>query len=79
MLDFQKQFDTVTGALNIFDLSYLVSGASMLGVLIFAFPNLKGFVFHSNQVLLSVCACIILIYVLGMLCWILGKHIVSIR
>lgn len=75
MLDFQKQFDTVTGALNIFDLSYLVSGASMLGVLIFAFPNLKGFVFHSNQVLLSVCACIILIYVLGMLCWIFGKQI----
>ena len=30
MLDFQKQFDTVTGALNIFDLSYLVLGASML-------------------------------------------------
>lgn len=75
MLDFQKQFDTVTGALNIFDLSYLVSGASMLGVSIFAFPNLKGFVFHSSQVLLSVCACIILIYVMGMLCWILGKQI----
>ena len=75
MLDFQKQFDTVTGALNIFDLSYLVSGASMLGVLIFAFPNLKGFVFHSNQVLLSVCACIILFYVMGMLCWIFGKQI----
>lgn len=30
-MDFQKQFDTVTGALNIFDMSYLVSGATMLG------------------------------------------------
>lgn len=47
-MDFQKQFDTVTGALNIFDMSYLVSGATMLGVLVYAFPDLKGFVFHKD-------------------------------
>lgn len=29
-MNFQKQFDTVTGALNIFDMSYLVSGAAMM-------------------------------------------------
>lgn len=75
MLDFQKQFDTVTGALNIFDMSYLVSGSSMLGVMFFAFPYLKGFIFYSNHVLLSVCACIVLIYVMGMLSWVFGKQI----
>lgn len=53
-MNFQKQFDTVTGALNIFDMSYLVSGATMLGVLVYAFPGLKGFVFHKDQVTVSI-------------------------
>lgn len=45
-MDFQKQFDTVTGALNIFDMSYLVSGATMLGVLVYAFPCWKVCIFY---------------------------------
>lgn len=74
-MDFQKQFDTVTGALNIFDMSYLVSGATMLGVLVYAFPGLKDFVFHEDQVMVSILICVVLAYVLGMLSWIAGKQI----
>lgn len=73
-MDFQKQFDTVTGALNIFDMSYLVSGATMLGVLVYAFPALKGFVFHKDQVTVSIIVCIVIAYVLGMISWIAGKQ-----
>lgn len=73
-MDFQKQFDTVTGALNIFDMSHLVSGATMLGVLVYAFPGLKGFVFHKDQVTVSIIICIVIAYVLGMISWIAGKQ-----
>ena len=73
-MDFQKQFDTVTGALNIFDMSYLVSGATMLGVLVYAFPGLKDFVFHKDQITVSILICVVLAYVLGMLSWIAGKQ-----
>lgn len=73
-MDFQKQFDTMTGALNIFDMSYLVSGATMLGVLVYAFPDLKGFVFHKDQVTVSIIICIVIAYVLGMISWIAGKQ-----
>ena len=73
-MNFQKQFDTVTGALNIFDMSYLVSGATMLGVLVYAFPGLKGFVFHKDQVTVSIIICIVVAYVLGMISWIAGKQ-----
>lgn len=73
-MDFQKQFDTVTGALNIFDMSYLVSGATMLGVLVYAFPDLKGFVFHKDQITVSIIICIVIAYVLGMISWIAGKQ-----
>ena len=74
-MDIQKQFDIVTGALNIFDMSYLISGATMLGVLVYAFPGFKDFVFHKELVILSVIACIVIAYVLGMICWIAGKQI----
>lgn len=73
-MDFQKQFDTVTGALNIFDMSYLVSGATMLGVLVYAYPDLKDFVFHKDQVTVSIIICIVIAYVLGMISWIAGKQ-----
>lgn len=73
-MDFQKQFDTVTGALNIFDMSYLVSGATMLGVFVYAFPGLKDFVFHKDQVTVSIIICIVIAYVLGMISWIAGKQ-----
>ena len=74
-MDFQKQFDTVTGALNIFDMSYLVSGTTMLGVLVYAFPGLKDFVFHKDQVIVSIMICVVFAYVLGMISWIAGKQI----
>ena len=73
-MDFQKQFDTITGALNIFDMSYLVSGVTMLGVLVYAFPHMKGFVFHKDQVTVSIIVCIVIAYVLGMISWIAGKQ-----
>lgn len=73
-MNIQKQFDTVTGALNIFDMSYLVSGVTMLGVLVYAFPGLKGFVFHKDQVMVSIIICIVIAYVLGMISWIAGKQ-----
>lgn len=74
-MHFQKQFDTVTGALNIFDMSYLVSGTTMLGVLVYAFPGLKDFVFHKDQVIVSIMICVVFAYVLGMISWIAGKQI----
>lgn len=74
-MNFQKQFDTVTDALNIFDMSYLVSGAAMLAVLVYAFPGFRNFVFHDNQITLSVFVCIVITYILGMICWVAGKHI----
>lgn len=73
-MDFQKQFDTITGALNIFDMSYLVSGVTMLGVLVYAFPDMKGFVFHKDQLTVSIIVCIVIAYVLGMISWIAGKQ-----
>ena len=74
-MNVQKQFDTVTGALNIFDMSYLISGTTMLGVLIYTFSGFKDFVFHKEQVTLSVIVCIVTAYVLGMISWIAGKQI----
>lgn len=74
-MNVQKQFDTVTGALNIFDMSYLISGTTMLGVLIYTFSGFKDFVFHKEQVTLSVIVCIVIAYVLGMISWIAGKQI----
>ena len=74
-MNVQKQFDTVTGALNIFDMSYLISGTTMLGGLIYTFSGFKDFVFHKEQVTLSVIVCIVIAYVLGMISWIAGKQI----
>lgn len=74
-MNIQKQFDTVTGALNIFDMSYLVSGAAMLAVLVYAFPNFRDFLFHEEQVTLSVFVCIVVTYILGMISWVAGKQI----
>lgn len=74
-MNFQKQFDTITGALNIFDMSYLVSGAAMMTVLVYTFPGYRDFIFHYNQVTLSVFVCIVITYILGMICWVAGKQI----
>lgn len=75
LMNFQKQFDTITGALNIFDMSYLVSGAAMMTVLVYTFPGFRDFIFHYNQVTLSVFVCIVITYILGMICWVAGKKI----
>lgn len=74
-MNFQKQFDTVTGALNIFDMSYLVSGAAMMTVLVYTFSGFRDFIFHYNQLTLSVFVCIVITYILGMICWVAGKQI----
>lgn len=74
-MNFQKQFDTITGALNIFDMSYLVSGAAMLMVLVYVFPEVKVFVFHENQITISILESIIVTYIFGLINWILGKQI----
>lgn len=72
-INFQKQFDTITKALNIFDLSFLVSGAAMLGTCCYAFPRMKDFVFHGNHVFLSCLYCLILSYTFGLVCRNIGK------
>lgn len=72
---FQKQFDTITATLNIFDMSFLVSGAAMLGVCLYAFPNMKTFFIHSNHMFLSVLLCVLFAYIFGLICRIAGKKI----
>ena len=47
----------------------------MLGVLVYAFPGLKDFVFHKDQVIVSIMICVVFAYVLGMISWIAGKQI----
>lgn len=74
MVNFQKQFDVVTGTLNIFDLSYLVSGSAMMEALIYSFPTIKDFVYHKDQVMLSILICVVSAYVLGMISWLAGKQ-----
>ena len=46
----------------------------MLGVLVYAFRGLKDFVFHKDQVTVSIIICIVIAYVLGMISWIAGKQ-----
>lgn len=75
MVNFQKQFDVVTGTLNIFDLSYWVSGSAMMEALIYSFPTIKNFVYHKDQVMLSILICVVSAYVLGMISWLAGKQI----
>ena len=72
-MNFQKQFDVITGALNIFDMSYLVSGAAMFAVMAYAFPEFKYFMYNESHAVLSIMACVVAIYVLGIVCWLLGK------
>lgn len=80
-INLQKQFDSVTGTLNIFDMSFLVSGTAMLGACCYAFPRMKGFVFHSSHIFLSTLYCLLIAYTLGLVCRNIGKktseHIIS--
>lgn len=74
-MDFQKQIDTVTGALSLFDLSYLVSGAAMLGAVSFAYPEFGGFLFHNEHVIRSLIICIVAAYIAGLTSWVMGKRL----
>lgn len=73
-MDFQKQIDTITGALSLFDLSYLVSGAAMLGAVSFAYPEFGGFLFHDEHVISSLMVCVVAAYIAGLFSWVLGKR-----
>ena len=75
IISFQKQFDTLTATLNIFDMSFLVSGAAMFGVCLYAFPNMKPFFIHSSHIFLSVLLCVLFAYIFGLICRIVGKRI----
>lgn len=74
-MNFQKQFDTITGALNLFDLSYLVSGSAMLLVLSYVYPSLPHFLVHGDKLLFSVVICIVSAYIAGLVCWVVGKRL----
>lgn len=74
MIDFQKQFDSVTGALNLFDLSYLISGAAMLGVLSYTYPEFRYFLVHKDNMIFSAIICVVAAYISGVICWVIGKR-----
>lgn len=75
IVDIKKKFDVVTETLNIFDLSFLVSGSAMLGLCFYAFPAMNKFFVHGNQLFISVLLCVLFSYILGLICRILGKGI----
>jgi len=74
MIDFQKQFDSVIGALNLFDLSYLISGVAMLGVLSYTYPEFRYFLVHKDNMIFSAIICVVAAYISGVICWVIGKR-----
>ena len=74
-VSFQKQFDNLTGTLNIFDMSFLLFGSIMLFSCFLLFPVIRAFMIHSNHILLSLLLCIVISYGVGLICRILGKKI----
>lgn len=74
-LSFQKQFDTLTSSLNLFDMSFLVSGAAMLGVCFLAFPVLVPLFLHGEHIILSILLCILFAYIFGLVSRIIGKDL----
>lgn len=77
ILDIKKKFDVISETLNIFDLSFLVSGSTMLGLCFYAFPIMKNFFIHYNHPFLSILLCIWFSYILGLICRTLGKNIAN--
>lgn len=75
MIDIKNKFDVITETLNIFDLSFLVSGSVMLGLCFFAFPIMRDFFIHGNHLFLSIVLCIWFSYVLGLICRTIGMNI----
>lgn len=76
-LNIRKKFDVITETLNIFDLSFLVSGSAMLGLCFYAFPVMRRFFIHSSQIFLSIFLYIWFSYILGLICRTLGKSIAN--
>lgn len=74
-MDFQKQIDTLTGALSLFDLSYFLSGAAMMLALVYTFPEMRDFLFDDAHVVSSIGLCVVIGYILGLISWAIGKHI----
>lgn len=74
-LSFQKQFDTLTSSINLFDMSFLVSGAAMLGVCFLAFPVLVPLFLHGEHIMLSILLCILFAYIFGLVSRIIGKEV----
>lgn len=75
IIDIKNKFDVITETLNIFDLSFLVSGSVMLGLCFFAFPIMRDFFIHGNHLFLSIVLCIWFSYVLGLICRTIGMNI----
>lgn len=73
-LSFQKQFDTLTSSINLFDMSFLVSGAAMLGVCFLAFSVLVPQFLHGEHIILSILLCILFAYIFGLVSRIIGKE-----
>ena len=74
-LSFQKQFDTLTSSLNLFDMSFLVSGTAMLGVCFLAFPVLVPLFLHGEHIILSILLCILFAYIIGLMSRIIAKEV----
>ena len=75
IVNIQNKFDKVTETLNIFDMSFLVSGSAILGVCLYAFPRISNFFIHGNHLFLSVLLCILFSYIFGLICRMTGKYI----
>lgn len=74
-MNFQKQFDTITGALSLFDLSYWISGTALLLSLVYVNPKLMDFLVQDNKLFLSMIFCVITAYVAGLVSWVIGKRL----
>lgn len=74
-VNFQKKFDVVTETLNIFDMSFLVSGTIMLMLCLYVCHDMRIFLLNENHQVLSILACILLSYVMGLVCRTTGKYV----
>lgn len=74
-MNFQKQFDAITGALNLFDLSYWISGTAMLLSLVYANPKLLNFLVQDDKMFYSIIFCVAVAYVAGLISWVVGKRL----
>ena len=71
-MNFQKQFDTITGALSLFDLSYWISGTALLLSLVYVNPKLMDFLLQDDKLFFSMIFCGITAYVAGLVSWVVS-------